>query len=157
MEAAEQMRDAAIGTATQPADAGQMGFEGERIAAHLQACRSELEKAPSLPEGARALAGQTAERLDELSAEARANAPDVEALEQTLRTLEERLLAMLVGSTPEQELSMLRAQAAREIAPYRSRMQALQIRQIEQQFLQKRLLEARGLPRLSLFYMRGDA
>jgi hypothetical protein len=32
-------------------------------------------------------------------------------------------------------------------------MQAVQIRQIEQQFLQKRLLERAGLPRLSLFYM----
>jgi len=29
----------------------------------------------------------------------------------------------------------------------------VQIKQVQQQFLQKRLLEARGLPRLSLFYM----
>ena len=35
----------------------------------------------------------------------------------------------------------MREQAARELAPYRSRMQALQIRQIEQQFLRRRLLE----------------
>jgi hypothetical protein len=40
-----------------------------------------------------------------------------------------------------------------ELAPYRSRMQALQLRQIEQQFLHKRLLEKYGVPRLSLFYM----
>ena len=33
------------------------------------------------------------------------------------------------------------------------KMQAVQIRQVEQQFLQKKLLEAYGLPRLSLFYM----
>jgi hypothetical protein len=33
-------------------------------------------------------------------------------------------------------------------------MQTAQIRQIEQQFLQKRLLEKYKLPRLSLFYMR---
>jgi hypothetical protein len=32
-------------------------------------------------------------------------------------------------------------------------MQAIQIRQIEQQFLHKRLLEKYKLPRLSLFYM----
>ena len=32
-------------------------------------------------------------------------------------------------------------------------MQAVQIKQVQQQFLQKRLFEARGLPRLSLFYM----
>jgi hypothetical protein len=35
-------------------------------------------------------------------------------------------------------------------------MQALQIRQIEQQFLHKQLLEKHDLPRLSLFYMRQD-
>jgi hypothetical protein len=32
-------------------------------------------------------------------------------------------------------------------------MQAVQIKQVQQQFLQKRLLEACKLPRLSLFYM----
>jgi hypothetical protein len=32
-------------------------------------------------------------------------------------------------------------------------MQAVQIKQVQQQFLQKKLLEVNGLPRLSLFYM----
>jgi hypothetical protein len=32
-------------------------------------------------------------------------------------------------------------------------MQAVQIKQVQQQFLQKRMLEMRKLPRLSLFYM----
>jgi hypothetical protein len=35
-------------------------------------------------------------------------------------------------------------------------MQAMQIRQIEQQFLHKRLLERHNLPRLSLFYMKQE-
>jgi hypothetical protein len=47
----------------------------------------------------------------------------------------------------------MHGQAATELAPYRGRMKALQIRQIEQQFLHKRLLEHWKLPRLSLFYM----
>ena len=50
-------------------------------------------------------------------------------------------------------LLALRQQAAAELAPYRSRMPAMQIRQVEQQFLHKRLLEKFNLPRLSLFYM----
>jgi hypothetical protein len=54
---------------------------------------------------------------------------------------------------PEADLLALREQAARELAPYRSRMQTVQIRQVEQQFLHKRLLERYGLPRISLFYM----
>ena len=160
MEAAEQMREAATGAATQQAAA--TGFEGERIANHLESCRLQLQAAPALPAGAQALARETAARMGELAAQVRARTPvtketeKMEELEQTLRTLEEKLLAMLMATSPEVELGALRAQAAREIAPYRSRMQALQIRQIEQQFLEKRLLEKYAVPRLSLFYMRSD-
>jgi len=67
--------------------------------------------------------------------------------------LEEKLFAALTAATPEPELTELRMQADRELAPYRGRMQAVQIKQVQQQFLQKRLLEMHRLPRLSLFYM----
>ena len=67
--------------------------------------------------------------------------------------LEEKLFAILLTSTPEADLLVLRQQATAELAPYRSRMPAMQIRQVEQQFLHKRLLEKFNLPRLSLFYM----
>jgi hypothetical protein len=39
------------------------------------------------------------------------------------------------------------------LAPYRSRLQTVQIRQIEQQFLRRSLFEQNHIPRLSLFYM----
>ena len=67
--------------------------------------------------------------------------------------LEEKLFAALLTAAPEAQLVALREQAARELAPYRGKMQAVQIKQVQQQFLQKRLLEAHSLPRLSLFYM----
>jgi len=82
-----------------------------------------------------------------------APASSLEDLDRTLTVLEEKIFAALLTSAPEQELVQLREQAARELAPYRSKMQAVQIRQIEQQFLHKRLMESRKLPRLSLFYM----
>jgi hypothetical protein len=63
---------------------------------------------------------------------------------------------MVTATTPERDLAALREQAAQEIAPFRRRMQALQLRQIEAQFLEKRLLEKYALPRLSLFYMRSE-
>jgi len=47
----------------------------------------------------------------------------------------------------------LKEHAARELAPYRSRMGAVQLRQVERQFVQKQLLAHYNLPRLSLFYM----
>ncbi len=154
MEAAEQMREAATGAAT--VETASSGFEGERIAAHLQNASGQLGAAHGLPPEAAKLAEETARRLDELAAEARTAQPDAETLEAVLRALEERLLAMLLATLPAPELEALRAQAGREIAPFRSRMGALQIRQITQQFLEKRLLEKYALPRLSLFYMRSD-
>jgi hypothetical protein len=77
----------------------------------------------------------------------------LEDLDRTLTVLEEKLFAALLTAADEEELTALREQASRELAPYRGKMQAVQIKQVQQQFLQKKLLEARGLPRLSLFYM----
>ena len=68
--------------------------------------------------------------------------------------LEEKLFATLTTHVPEEILLRFKTEAARELAAYRSRMSAVQLRQIEQQFVHKRLLEHYQLPRLSLFYMR---
>lgn len=156
MEAAEQMRDAAVGAEPQTGTAAEPGFGNERIAAHLQSCRDQLLATATVPEGALAMARETAARLGTLVEEVRAQSPQIEQLEATLRTLEEKLLAMLLATSPEAELHAMRAQAASQIAPYRGKMQALQIRQIEQQFLEKRLVESYAVPRLSLFYMRNS-
>ena len=83
----------------------------------------------------------------------RGKLPPLEELEQSLTVLEEKLFAILLTTAPEDVLLALRQQAVAELAPYRSRMPAMQIRQVEQQFLHKRLLEKFNLPRLSLFYM----
>jgi hypothetical protein len=48
----------------------------------------------------------------------------------------------------------VRAEADRELAPYRRNMSAPQIEQLLKQYVHKRLLEKFGLPRLSLFYMQ---
>ena len=74
-------------------------------------------------------------------------------LDRTLTVLEERLFAALQSAATEDELVALRALADRELAPYRAKMPAVQLRQVQAQFLHKRLLELRSLPRLSLFYM----
>jgi hypothetical protein len=77
----------------------------------------------------------------------------LEALERTLTVLEEKLFAALTAAAPEELLVSLKEHAARELAPYRSRMGAVQLRQVERQFVQKQLLVHYNLPRLSLFYM----
>ncbi|SNT21098.1 hypothetical protein SAMN05421770_105179 [Granulicella rosea] len=145
VEATEQASEAAIGMA--PANVQhESGFETERVAAYLRTNANVLEKTNDESVAATAL------RLREL-ADALTPASPLEELDRTLTVLEEKMVAAVLASTPEDTLVALREQAARELAPYRGKMQAVQIKQVQQQFLQKRLLEARGLPRLSLFYM----
>jgi len=134
MQAAEAAAEAATGSrAGVEKEEQESGFEAERIRGYLEANAA------------------VAARLRELAAEV--NEQNLEDLDRTLTVLEEKMFAGLMASAPEDELVALREQAARELAPYRGKMGAVQIKQVQQQFLQKRLLEARGLPRLSLFYM----
>jgi hypothetical protein len=144
ISAVEEMKEAAVGSAPARPSPADQGFEQERIAAHLEAAAKQL-RAGSISE--------IADRLEALAGEVRATRPNLEELEQSLTVLEEKLFAILLTTTPEEVLLALRQQAVGELAPYRSRMPAMQIRQVEQQFLHKRLLEQCKLPRLSLFYM----
>jgi hypothetical protein len=153
MTAVEEMKEAAVGAAPVRSDDGPApGFEAERIAAHLELCAGELQAAV-LTGIALETAQEMGHRLKGLAIGVRSEQPDLEELERTLTVLEEKLFATLMTTTPEADLTIVREQAARELAPYRRRMQAVQIRQIEQQFLHKRLLEKYRLPRMSLFYM----
>jgi hypothetical protein len=156
MVAAEELREAAAGTApVAGATARESGFEQDRVATHLEAAATALDAATVAPEACAA----TASRLRQLAAEVQAvETPsavtqDLEALERTLTVLEEKLFAALTAAAPEELLVGLKEHAARELAPYRSRMGAVQLRQVERQFVQKQLLVEYNLPRLSLFYM----
>lgn len=155
MEAAQEMREAAAGASTTSSYAGAdgTGFEHERVAAHLDAAASALDAATVAPE----VCAATATRIRELASEVRAVDPekplDTESLERNLTVLEEKLFASLTTAAPEDLLLRLKEHAARELAPYRARMGAVQLRQVERQFVQKQLLAHYNLPRLSLFYM----
>ena len=155
MEAAEELREAAAGTAAAPETKDESGFEKERVAAHLEAAASALDAAVI----AREACTVTSARLRELATQARGaarNSPtahEMEAVERILTVLEEKLFDALRAAAPEDLLVSLKEHAARELAPYRSRMGAVQLRQVEQQFVQKQLLVHYSLPRLSLFYM----
>jgi hypothetical protein len=155
MDASEELREASAGASPAPTESRESGFEHERIAAHLETTASALVDAAIAPQACSA----TATRLRELAQEVRNTneespaAQDLEALERTLTVLEEKLFATLTAAAPEELLVGLKEHAARELAPYRSRMGAVQLRQVEHQFVTKQLLVHYGLPRLSLFYM----
>ena len=154
LEAVEQAMEASIGAAPNSAvQAADTGFEAERVGRYLEDNAVSIESAKLSPP-ADATAAEVAGRLRALAAGLRVEAAhSLEELDRTLTVLEEKMFAALVTAAPEDELLTLREQATRELAPYRGKMKAVQIKQVQQQFLQKRLLEARKLPRLSLFYM----
>jgi hypothetical protein len=154
MEATEQAMEAAVGATSESAAVhADNGFENERVARYLEENARTVEAA-KLCAPADAVAAEIAQRLLAVAAGLHVDqSVSLEELDRTLTVLEEKLFAALLTATAEKELTALREQAARELAPYRGKMQAVQIKQVQQQFLQKKLLEANGLPRLSLFYM----
>jgi hypothetical protein len=153
MEAAVEMKEAATGSAPVRAEQESgSGFEYERVAAHLETAAAALDAASVTPEACRATSARLRELAGGLRA-ANAEAADLELLERSLTVLEEKLFAALTAAAPEELLVSLKEHASRELAPYRSRMGAVQIRQVERQFVQKQLLVHYALPRLSLFYM----
>jgi len=78
---------------------------------------------------------------------------DLESLERRLSAVEEKLTAALLTQADEDMLVSIRGDLDKQLAPYRRRMSAEQLGQLERQYTQKRLLERFGLPRLSLFYL----
>jgi len=157
IEATEQAMEASIGaSATTNEKPAESGFEAERVADYLEENARSIEAA-SVPSPADSVSQEIASRLKALAVGVRSDpAMALEELDRTLTVLEEKLFAGLLTAASEDNLTALREQASRELAPYRGKMQAVQIKQVQQQFLQKKLLEAHNLPRLSLFYMRLD-
>ena len=97
---------------------------------------------------------EIADALVRLSDEADQHYADLEALEQRLTVLEEKMIAIARTRQSEEELLAARREMDRQLRPYRGKMTADQLAMLEKQYLERALLEKSGLPRLSLFYMR---
>jgi hypothetical protein len=123
----------------------------ERNAARLRAA-AEKRRASHAPLAARL--EETAKRLDEsLPLLDSPGALDLEDLERRMTVLEEKLSATLSSEADEEALLLVRREMDRSLAPYRRKMSAAQLAQLERQYTQKRLFEHFGVPRLSLFYL----
>jgi len=157
LAAAEEMKEAAVGAATGEAPSAKpVGFQSGDIVTFLRHNADLLltAKLPERPEiSGSAAARTTASTLRELASEMEKSSPRLEDLERRLTVLEEKLFAVLLAATPDDDIVQVRAEADRELSPYRRRMPAAQIDQLQKQYLHKRLLEKYSLPRLSLFYM----
>jgi len=97
---------------------------------------------------------EMAAKLEALAADAETQYRDLESLEQTLTALEDKLIATQRARLTEDDLIAARRELDLQLRPYRSKMTADQLVMLEKQYLDRRLLERAGLPRLSLFYLR---
>lgn len=159
LQAAEDMKEAAVGAADGQSTAkaeSDKGFEPDAVATYLSRNADALEtvKWPEAGTAAKPLALETARTLRQLGDQTRKNpAKRLEDLERHLTVLEEKLFAALLTVTADEEIVAIRAEADRDLIPYRRKMSGAQIDQLHKQYVHKRLLEKYHLPRLSLFYI----
>jgi hypothetical protein len=96
---------------------------------------------------------EVAAGLEKLLREADPLYGDLEQMEQRLTALEDKMIAIARSRQSEDALFRARRDLDQQLKPYRGRMSAPQVAMLEKQYLERRLLEDAGLPRLSLFYL----
>ena len=160
LDAAAEAQEAAAGTGpeikrapqtAEPFSRDEMRKYFERNSTRL---RSAAEKQRTKNARLAARFDETAKRVDEVKP--LLDVPgslDLEDLERRLTVLEEKLSAALAADTDEEVLLAVHREMDRSLAPYRRKMSAEQLAQLERQYLQKQLFEQFGVPRLSLFYL----
>ncbi len=159
LDAADEDQEAVAGTGpqTKPAPAGEP-FSRDELRAYFQRNAERFKRAAERFRGEQAeLAAhveKTRKSLEELLPSLDSPAPlDLEDLERRLTVLEEKLTAALAATASEEALLEIRREMDRALTPYRRKMTAEQLAQLERQYTQKRLFEKHELPRLSLFYL----
>ena len=78
---------------------------------------------------------------------------NLEALEQRLTAMEDKMIATARAQQTEADLTEARRQLDSQLRLYRGKMSTPQLVMLEKQFLDRWLLERLNLPRLSLFYL----
>jgi hypothetical protein len=160
LDAASEAQEAAAGTGPEvkSTKAAAEPFSRDELRKYFQGNSERLRRAAEKQRAAHAsLASrleETATRLEEISP--LLDSPgrlDLEDLERRLTVLEEKLAAALAADADEQDLLAVRREMDRSLAPYRRKMSAEQLAQLERQYTQKRMFEFFGVPRLSLFYL----
>jgi hypothetical protein len=159
LEAAEEQLEAAAGSGPKTSRAAvSEAFSREELKKYFATNIAGLKAAAEenlvqKPEMARRLA-EVAESLT--GSDALLDTPgilDLEDLERRLTVLDEKIHAVLTSHASEEVLLKIRREVDGQLAMYRRKMKAEQLAMVEKQYVQKRLLEEFGLPRLSLFYL----
>jgi hypothetical protein len=160
LEAASEEKEAAAGTGPSVARTKEPAESFSRQDLRAFFVRN-IERITAAAAAMRATQSEFAARLDETCARISGMLPlidvpgalDLEDLERRLTVVEEKLTAALMASAPDEFLVDVRREMDRQLAPYRRKMTAAQLAQLEHQYMQKRLWERYNLSRLSLFYL----
>jgi len=162
LDAATELQEAAAGAgpsqdASRAARPTAEPFSRDELRGYLRRNAERLRaarNAQGAEDGLAAKLEETAKRLDDIATELDSPAAlDLEDFERRLTVLEEKILPALQSGASEEMLLNIRREMDRQLAPYRRKMTAEQLAQLERQYTQKRLLESFGVPRLSLFYL----
>jgi hypothetical protein len=159
LQVAEESREVAAGSAPKGGRVKTAEtFSREDLKAYFVRNAERLEKAA---ENQQAEKPELASRLKEVAqgledSKAVLDVPgalDLEDLERRLTVLDEKLHAVLMSQANDELMLRIRREVDGQLAPYRRKMRAEQLALVEKQYVQKRLLEEFGLPRLSLYYL----
>jgi hypothetical protein len=161
LEAAEEQQEAAAGSAPNAVRAAPKEmFSREEIKAYfvrnVDRVRAVAEKLASDQAGV-----EFSSRLMEIAKSLESSiglldtpgSVDLEDLERRLTILDDKQQALMASHISEERMLQLRREMDGQLVAYRKKMKAEQLALVERQYIQKRLLEEFGLPRLSLFYL----
>ena len=160
LDAAAEAQEAAAGTGPELKRTGPAPepFSRIELRKYLERNTSRLCAASEKQKASRAALGdrleEAAKKLEELLPLIDSpDALDLEDLERRVTVLEDKLSASLSADVDEEAMLAIRREMDRSLAPYRRKMSAEQLAQLERQYTQKRLFEHFGVPRLSFFYL----
>lgn len=122
-------------------------FPQDALRGYLETNRNVLLSAPPVY-------APVAQSLEQIVRDFEQEAADLEALEQRLTVLEQKMIALARSAQDESAALAMRRDMDRQLGAYRSKMSAEQLSMLEQQFMNRALLDSAGLPRLSLFYLK---
>jgi len=153
LEAAEEQQEAAAGSAPKSARAAAAEtFSREELREYFA---KNVERMKLAAGKCSARQPEMATRLTEIADSLAGSVTLLDApgmLERRLTILDEKVHAALTSHTPEETMLKIRRELDGQLAVYRRKMKPEQLAMVEKQYLQKRLLEEFGLPRLSLYY-----
>jgi hypothetical protein len=158
LDAAEEQLEAAAGSAPKNGKtAAKEPFSRDELRAYF---KNNATKISAVANGVGAANEEFGSRLREIAKSLGGTAElletpgtlDLEDLERRLTILDDKLQASLMSQASDEMMLKIRREMDGQLAAYRRKMKAEQIALVEKQFVQKRLLEEYGLPRLSLYY-----